>query len=50
MTKFNPSKEQVREWLKGEVSRHRPPPSPKAIRRELGWSLIEAERNTKRKR
>lgn len=50
MNTTTPSKYLVRQWLKGEVSKHRPPPHPEEIRRELGWSLIEAERNMKRKR
>jgi len=45
MEKTAPSKEAVREWLKQEVSQHRPPPDPKQIRRELGWDLIEQHCN-----
>jgi hypothetical protein len=33
-----PSKENVRRWLHDEVRRHRPPPGPEQIRRELGWA------------
>jgi hypothetical protein len=33
-----PSKESVRRWLRDEVRRHRPPPGPEQIRRELGWT------------
>ena len=40
-----PSKETVREWLKQEVSQHRPPPDPKQIRRELGWEMIGQQHN-----
>lgn len=40
-----PTKEEVRNWLKREIARHRPPPTPKQIRRELGWDLIEMRRN-----
>lgn len=43
MDRTMPSKEIVREWLKHEVSQHRPPPDPQQIRRELGWGLIEEE-------
>jgi hypothetical protein len=35
-----PTKEQVRKWLKREVAERRPPPSPEQIRRELGWDLM----------
>ena len=34
-----PTKESVREWLRAEVERRRPPPDPSQIRRELGWEL-----------
>ncbi len=34
-----PTKESVREWLRAEVRRRRPPPDPSQIRRELGWEL-----------
>jgi hypothetical protein len=40
MDRTMPSKESVREWLRQEVSQHRPPPDPQQIRRELGWGLI----------
>ena len=32
-----PSKEEVREWLRAEIARRRPPPDPGQIRREVGW-------------
>ena len=35
-----PSKESVREWLRAEVERRRPPPDPSQIRRELGWEPV----------
>lgn len=41
MNRTMPSKENVREWLRHELSQHRPPPDPQQIRRELGWGLIE---------
>jgi hypothetical protein len=44
----NPSKEQVREWLREETIQHRPPPDPNEIRRQLGWFLME--RNHKKSR
>lgn len=37
-----PTKESVREWLRAEVKRSRPPPDPSQIRRELGWELVRA--------
>ena len=39
-----PCKEQVREWLHHEVAERRPPPEMAEIRRQLGWELIEMER------
>lgn len=38
-TDTRPSKESVRRWLQAELRRHRPPPAPDDIRRELGWRL-----------
>jgi hypothetical protein len=43
-----PSKESVREWLRGEVKRRRPPPDPSQIRRELGWELVRIVPPSKR--
>ena len=41
MNKCNqPDKEIVRKWIREGIERHRPPPDPKQIRRELGWELI----------
>jgi hypothetical protein len=39
-----PSKEQVRTWMRQQIAKRCPPPSPEQIRRELGWNLIAAER------
>jgi hypothetical protein len=39
-----PTKEQVRRWLEERSKERRPPPDPKQIRRELGWTLNEVER------
>lgn len=36
-----PSKEEVRVYMQRQISEHRPPPSGKEIRRQLGWELIE---------
>ncbi|RJG23013.1 hypothetical protein D3872_04935 [Massilia cavernae] len=37
-----PSKEEVREWLRTEIARRRPPPDPVQIRRELAWEPAPA--------
>lgn len=39
-----PSKESIRAWLDRRQSNDQPPPSPHQIREELGWKLIEKER------
>jgi len=44
MPRNKPTKEQVREWQHDRIAQHKPPPDPKQIKRELGWDLIEAER------
>jgi hypothetical protein len=44
----NPSKETVRKWLTERTKNHRPPPSLKEIRRQLGWELIEMIREKPR--
>ena len=44
-----PTKEEVREWQKQRIADHKPPPSQKQIRRELGWDLAEAQRASKEK-
>jgi hypothetical protein len=38
-----PTKQDVRDWLKHEVNKHRPPPDPQQIRRELGWGLLHKD-------
>ncbi|MBC7454048.1 MAG: hypothetical protein H7335_10145 [Massilia sp.] len=35
----HPTKEQVRAYMTGRKSAHRPPPPPEEIRRQLGWCL-----------
>ena len=50
MAETQPSKESVREWMHREIAQHRPPPDGKQIRRELGWGLIEAARESNRDR
>lgn len=39
-----PTNEQVRNWLQQRQADRLPPPSPDEIRRQLGWHLVEAER------
>jgi len=39
-----PSKEQVREYMKKRISSSTPPPDMQQIKRELGMALIEAYR------
>jgi hypothetical protein len=34
----------VREWLERRTHSEEPPPTPEEIRRQLGWKIIEAER------
>jgi len=45
-----PSKEQVREYMARRQAQHQPPPSCQEIRRQLGWELVEAEREEKCRR
>jgi hypothetical protein len=40
----HPTPQQVREYLARRIKEHTPPPSLEEIRRQLGWTLIEAER------
>jgi hypothetical protein len=39
-----PSKEQVREYMKRRIASATPPPDIQQIKRELGTSMIEAQR------
>lgn len=39
-----PTKQEVRTWLHREVAAKRAPQSPAEIRRQLGWTLIDAAR------
>jgi hypothetical protein len=41
-----PSKEQMREWLRERQAEHTPPPDAAQIRRELGWKLTESTRES----
>ncbi|MEO7495447.1 MAG: hypothetical protein ABIT83_07950 [Massilia sp.] len=38
-----PSKESVRQWLRDEISRRRPPPDLQQIRAALGWETGAAK-------
>lgn len=44
-----PSKEVVRQWLQKKLAERRPPPDPQQIRRELGWDLVKADPELKRR-
>jgi hypothetical protein len=44
------SKEKVREYMERRKTERKPPPDPKQIRRELGWELIEQERDKKHRK
>ncbi|MBD8531521.1 MULTISPECIES: hypothetical protein [unclassified Massilia] len=39
-----PTNEQVRNWMQQRQADRSPPPTPDEIRRQLGWNLVEAER------
>ncbi len=43
-TSNHPSKDAVRAYLQRRAGTRLPPPSPDAIRRELGWGLVPPER------
>lgn len=43
-----PSNQQVRSWMQRRQADRTPPPAPEQIRRELGWKMVEAERETNR--
>jgi hypothetical protein len=40
----HPNKEQVRSYMAKRREESTPPPSPEEIRTQLGWQLVEAER------
>lgn len=42
-----PTKEQVREYMRRRMLAHTPPPDPEQIKRELGMVLTEAYRARK---
>lgn len=39
-----PTQQQIREYMQQRALARTPPPPPAEIRRQLGWELIEAER------
>jgi hypothetical protein len=39
-----PSNQQVRSWMQQRQAERRPPPTPEEIRKQLGWGLVEAQR------
>jgi hypothetical protein len=45
-----PTKEQVREYMERRQAQHQPLPTREEIRRQLGWELIEKERDERRRR
>jgi len=45
-----PSKERVRDYMDRRTHETDPPPTPADIRRELGWELLQAEREARDER
>jgi hypothetical protein len=43
-----PSNQIVRSWMQQRQVDRTPPPAPEQIRVELGWKMVEAERETNR--
>lgn len=43
-TSNRPTNEQVRSWMQQRQADRSPPPTPEEIRTQLGWRLVEAER------
>ena len=41
---FHPTKEQVREYMRRRQGAHSPPPDIDEIRRQLGFKLLETQR------
>jgi hypothetical protein len=42
----HPSKEQVRAYMMAREHARQPPPTPEEIRRQLGWRLAPADRDS----
>ncbi len=52
MTTNHPDKQAVRDYMQNRVeqqrtAQHAPPPTVEAIRKELGWDLIRADKRPK---
>ncbi len=45
-----PDRQQVRSWMQQRQADRTPPPAPEQIRMELGWKMVEAERETSRRK
>jgi hypothetical protein len=45
-----PDRELLRNWMQQRQVAVTPPPSPEEVRRQLGWGLVEAEREAKQHR
>jgi len=39
-----PDREVVRSWMRERQVERVPPPSPEEVRRQLGWHMVEPER------
>ena len=46
-TTSKPPKHLVREYLERRTHEAEPPPTPEDIRRQLGWRIVEAEREAR---
>jgi hypothetical protein len=42
---IKPTKEQVREYMGRRQAEHKPPPPQEEIRRQLGWNVIDIDRD-----
>lgn len=47
MQSNHPDKQKVREFMQQRQAQKLPPPTPEEVRRELGWGLVDAEREVK---
>jgi hypothetical protein len=45
----HPTKQEVRDFMASRRQELGPPPSPEMIREQLGWRLVEAEREVANK-
>lgn len=46
----HPPKQRVRDYMDRRTHSEESPPTPEDIRRELGWAIIEAEREARDER